>query len=164
MVGLASGRLGRGLGLQEADRDDRLAVLVDQALDVGRVVRGALRFAEERRVAERRGVFEALLGQVVEALVAQTAGVERDAGLPAVLAALWGRGRGVDAAADGAARRPPTARGAADGAVEAAGPNRPRAGCDVAPSASSLLEMCNVTSSSETPGIPPRAPGSRSVR
>src|SRR5215467_7731380 len=70
----------RRLGLQEGDRDDRLAALVDEGLDVVGVVRRALRLAEVRRESGRAGILEALLGQVVEALVAETARVERDAG------------------------------------------------------------------------------------
>ena len=73
------GRVGRRLGLQEADRDDRLAALVDQGLDVVGVVGRALRLAEVRREASRAGVLEPLLREVVEALVTKAAGVEGDA-------------------------------------------------------------------------------------
>ena len=50
-----------------------------EALDVRRVVGRALCLAEERLVAGRCRVVEALLGEVVEALVAEAAGVECDA-------------------------------------------------------------------------------------
>jgi hypothetical protein len=60
-------------GLVEADGHDRLATLIDESLDVRGVVRRALRLGEERRVALCLGILEALLGEVVEALVAETA-------------------------------------------------------------------------------------------
>ena len=91
-VGVRLGRVDRRLGLVEPDRDDRLAALVDEGLDVVRVVRGALRLAEGGLVAKRLRVVQALLGEVVEALVTKTARVEGDARLPVGVERL-GRGR-----------------------------------------------------------------------
>ena len=130
-----------------------------------RVVGGALRLAEGRLVAERRRVVEALLGQVVEALVTETAGVERDTGLPVDV----DRGRRT-----GRRRRGAFARGGGcrcrrgrRGRATVPRRRRTRTGredrmADVAPSASSLLETCNVNSSSD-PGIPRRGRACRNT-
>ena len=65
-------------------------------------------------------------------------------------------GAASDAAADGAAAEGAAADGAVDEPeLEQAASRR----ADVAPSASSLREICKVTSSSDAPGIPPREPG-----
>ena len=122
----------RSPGLQEADRDDGLAALVDQPLDVGGVVAWRLAASPRCHVARRLGVVEALLGEVVEALVAEAAGVERDAGesLSALVAVAGGR-------AAAPCRHRPAKMMAAD-----------------APSASSRLEIVKCCSSSnETPAL-----------
>jgi hypothetical protein len=73
-----------------------------------------------------------------------------------------------DGAVDGAEDDGAATDGAADGASDAADdgavedPELEHAAsrrADVAPSASSLREICKVASSSEPPGIPPREPG-----